>query len=245
MRNDYVIFHRQSSIICHYGIKGQKWGIRNGPPYPLEDHKTATLSIEDKAHEIVDKHKNEILPHYYDSKGFKKANNKSFEDAIKSCNPYGGSFNCKEIALAVGMDSVNGYDVHATKNGTSGTLQDFMYEYTDSGNKVLSISTVGANPKERTDKFIQRRYSDGDVGIVSITMQDKYTASHPNVPAHAINWKIDNGTVIYNNGQGRNSKDMEDGARFFNYAKDGIDVECVKLNDVKLKESAKKILINN
>ena len=21
----------------HHGIKGQKWGVRNGPPYPIED----------------------------------------------------------------------------------------------------------------------------------------------------------------------------------------------------------------
>lgn len=22
--------------LLHHGIKGQKWGVRNGPPYPLE-----------------------------------------------------------------------------------------------------------------------------------------------------------------------------------------------------------------
>ena len=28
---------RMSSVkvICHHGIKGQKWGVKNGPPYPL------------------------------------------------------------------------------------------------------------------------------------------------------------------------------------------------------------------
>ena len=27
-------------VICHHGIKGQKWGVKNGPPYPLDagDH---------------------------------------------------------------------------------------------------------------------------------------------------------------------------------------------------------------
>lgn len=25
-------------VICHHGIKGQKWGIKNGPPYPLGKH---------------------------------------------------------------------------------------------------------------------------------------------------------------------------------------------------------------
>jgi len=25
------------SFLIHHGIKGQKWGVRNGPPYPLDD----------------------------------------------------------------------------------------------------------------------------------------------------------------------------------------------------------------
>ena len=23
--------------LYHHGIKGQQWGVRNGPPYPIED----------------------------------------------------------------------------------------------------------------------------------------------------------------------------------------------------------------
>lgn len=23
--------------LAHYGIEGQKWGVRRGPPYPIED----------------------------------------------------------------------------------------------------------------------------------------------------------------------------------------------------------------
>lgn len=25
-----------SDELCHHGIKGQKWGVKNGPPYPLD-----------------------------------------------------------------------------------------------------------------------------------------------------------------------------------------------------------------
>lgn len=27
---------RYYSRLCHHGIKGQKWGVRNGPPYPID-----------------------------------------------------------------------------------------------------------------------------------------------------------------------------------------------------------------
>lgn len=26
-----------SDDLYHHGIKGQKWGVRRGPPYPIED----------------------------------------------------------------------------------------------------------------------------------------------------------------------------------------------------------------
>lgn len=31
--------------LYHHGIKGQKWGVRNGPPYPLE--KTVLKRVHD------------------------------------------------------------------------------------------------------------------------------------------------------------------------------------------------------
>lgn len=32
MRNDFG-----SNYLAHHGVPGQKWGVRNGPPYPIED----------------------------------------------------------------------------------------------------------------------------------------------------------------------------------------------------------------
>lgn len=27
----------ETDYLAHYGIKGQKWGVKNGPPYPLDE----------------------------------------------------------------------------------------------------------------------------------------------------------------------------------------------------------------
>lgn len=35
----YVYYYRSS--LRHHGIKGQEWGVRRGPPYPIEDKTTA------------------------------------------------------------------------------------------------------------------------------------------------------------------------------------------------------------
>lgn len=36
----YVAGITYSDELYHHGIKGQKWGVRNGPPYPLEEKNT-------------------------------------------------------------------------------------------------------------------------------------------------------------------------------------------------------------
>lgn len=37
MRNDFC-----SGYLMHHGIKGQHWGVRNGPPYPLDSNSKST-----------------------------------------------------------------------------------------------------------------------------------------------------------------------------------------------------------
>ena len=33
------VFGASSNELKHYGVKGMKWGVRNGPPYPLDKSK--------------------------------------------------------------------------------------------------------------------------------------------------------------------------------------------------------------
>ena len=40
----YCSMYSRNAEIYHHGIKGQKWGVENGPPYPLNDNiKAITL----------------------------------------------------------------------------------------------------------------------------------------------------------------------------------------------------------
>ncbi|MCD8158977.1 MAG: polymorphic toxin type 50 domain-containing protein [Clostridiales bacterium] len=33
---NHTFIYSYSPTLCHHGVKGQKWGVRNGPPYPLK-----------------------------------------------------------------------------------------------------------------------------------------------------------------------------------------------------------------
>lgn len=35
------------NVIAHHGVKGQKWGVRNGPPYPLDKSKKSDTIVAD------------------------------------------------------------------------------------------------------------------------------------------------------------------------------------------------------
>lgn len=45
----------EEEALEHYGIEGQKWGVKNGPPYPLERQKGFhRISKKDKARILID-----------------------------------------------------------------------------------------------------------------------------------------------------------------------------------------------
>ena len=44
----YCSMYSRNAELYHHGIKGQKWGVRNGPPYPLGSGKGSSRSAKEK-----------------------------------------------------------------------------------------------------------------------------------------------------------------------------------------------------
>ena len=55
--NKYIIYKNGDGVLEHHGINGQKWGVRNGPPYPLDydDHSAAEKKANSRAELTGDK----------------------------------------------------------------------------------------------------------------------------------------------------------------------------------------------
>ena len=58
MKNDFYRGYYEDHYISHHGIPGQKWGHKNGPPYPLkpEDHSAAEKKAKRRKEEESDEH---------------------------------------------------------------------------------------------------------------------------------------------------------------------------------------------
>lgn len=45
-----MLVKRKSNVLSHHGIDGQKWGVRNGPPYPLDAGSSGSTSKKKRHH---------------------------------------------------------------------------------------------------------------------------------------------------------------------------------------------------
>lgn len=54
-KNDWE-WNLDDDYLGHHGVKGQKWGVRNGPPYPIED-KVIKAGTRLNSMEMVDQKK--------------------------------------------------------------------------------------------------------------------------------------------------------------------------------------------
>ena len=210
--------YRNRLYLAHHGVKGQKWGVRHGPPYPLDSRKRPKSrvqgSVQKKSPQIngpLDKYMEagkmkvqELLKKYgKDPVPVFKMKLKPVADTIESIkedlaaiNPSGNDNNCVFCSVAYDMRR-RGYDV------TANTLNDDEYssiyraqqwykkpEFYDSSGTNLDIREVYA---QLVDNLSQ--YQEGARGIVS--------GSWSVIPeyGHAFSWEVTKSGVIFLDGQ--------------------------------------------
>ena len=52
---------RKELYLTHHGIKGQQWGVRRGPPYPLKSSKTQNVGYVSKGADPNDPERNKPI----------------------------------------------------------------------------------------------------------------------------------------------------------------------------------------
>lgn len=131
------------SEIWHHGIKGQRWGVKNGPPYPL-DAETAGRVRMHALHGDYDKNdrdwygsvsQKKMSEHSVEELSkLKKLNHEPTDDDLYAINhsdddSVGRHFNCFNCAAAADM-MLRGYDVCArpAKNGSNVGAIESYYE---------------------------------------------------------------------------------------------------------------------
>lgn len=202
-------------FLAHHGIKGQKWGQRNGPPYPLKEsnrsrsEKKFQLSSKDRINKAIEKYGSMTSSELRNLGGY--------------VNPNGDPRinNCKECAeatikrwLQVDVGAV------ASTQPSDGNLRKFVEErnYDSSGVTWIGgdndISLQGAtNFEDRISKAILRKCKNGDCGMIGVEWDfDKKFAGYDKnyieeikrlvdegriPPGHAFNFYVKGDKVIY------------------------------------------------
>lgn len=55
---NYIVIHSKNYLV-HHGIQGQKWGIKNGPPYPLKN-KSVSKQVRKEAEQRIEKIESDV-----------------------------------------------------------------------------------------------------------------------------------------------------------------------------------------
>lgn len=145
MRNDFC-----TGYLMHHGIQGQKWGVRNGPPYPLKRTKRDIRG--------------------YDASTSKEDPN-NLKQYAKGINPTGSKDNCGSVAGAI-ISNLNGGDNialdHTPEHMRIPGKQGYDPEKLIDCYEGASWETIHGNNKKEICDNIQKKvlsYGEGANGI--------------------------------------------------------------------------------
>lgn len=187
MVNDFYIGMYEDQYLAHHGVDGMKWGIQNGPPYPLdkqthdkvvkkgrEEKKKKTLAQRIKAKKVAKKRK-AALAKARAAKAAKKKLEADKERVLKS-----GS--AAEVAKYKGQL-------------TNKELQDVWYRLQTEAQILSKAQAENLKPDKVKDFFdkLDKYQKYAEIGIKTYdTAADIYNAfGHPKKPIQKIRGKKD------------------------------------------------------
>lgn len=207
-------------FLCHHGIHGQRWGKRNGPPYPLAKPPARERKALDKVHKkkynkdkAIERGKyfvGSILGKIGDMPASEFTSGlagkikildkpESVEEVLKNTNPtksHSNCFNCVVAATArlCGLDvTARGNRPHEKGVSFDDVCKVFKLD-PDDPNDVMRVLAPSMDKAERQ---IIRRYSEGDVGAIGFAWNENYRKSTgSDIAGHTINWIIKDGKPL-------------------------------------------------
>ena len=204
MQNQYY-WALTDEFIAHHGIKGQKWGVKNGPPYPLDDATNRKVRMG-RIHT-----KSEVGEYYrYDAKNSslirdqkkpealkdlpRKTKDYSMQEEMDFVNPanelghkhdIGRIFNCQNSAVALDM-RLKGYDVEARRKSDGSNVGDIASYYKD-GELTTAKTDVDIDGLEK----IAEKYRTRPDGFLGDRIAKQYHEEYLKVHEKAYDQFID------------------------------------------------------
>lgn len=203
------------TFLEHHGVKGQKWGVKNGPPYPL-DQSYGSKKKRKEISELVDKLQKEynadpdVYKYWAEDTIYSGQKLQSLkripksernpEKVVKQINPLygkpGGMQNCAYCTAAFEM-RCRGYDVRA-RHKLKPTLGNTWIKWFKGGSfSILNFKGIDSDAKQfksAFDKKMTDKYPDGARGFLGL----EYKMVHE---GHLLNWVIKNRKVYLYDGQ--------------------------------------------
>ena len=137
--------------LFHHGIKGQKWGVRNGPPYPIEDKVLA------KGTRL-----NSVSGTYFDSDSYRKSGRPIYTyraDEAWDNKVYKGPFS-KYLAMYRGARFIKEHAFETTQDLRMPTSSERRQAFEDMLNDKKTAQIVKDDLKKYQQRLIQ--YNVGD-----------------------------------------------------------------------------------
>ena len=235
--------------LAHHGIENMRWGVRNGPPYPLSQSKhnavvRAKSSDYGSTEESVDKEK--TSKHTNVSEYVSKRVTGINPNYSKTNTAY--NENCKEVALTAAYNLTKDKHDIAPPRLFNGTIHDVLgneFGYSESQiDKICKdVSVTKETAKERvTNNILKYWGDDGNVGILGLKLRynenDKahkelvkvFQLDNNKPDGHVFNWVIENGEVKFFDAQENICKDASD---YFDKVIDESDIEVMYFNKIQ------------